>query len=227
MNVLINKLALSDTHDRATEACHPLLYCPPQSRLHTSKFQDLDQRAVFLDRDGTLVEDIGYLTDPTQLKLLAGSIEGMRLLQDYFLIVMVTNQSAVARGLLDEAQLAQIHQSLAATLHGHGVFVDAVYACPHHPTCGAQRYRVQCNCRKPQPGMILQASDDWNIRLRSSFMVGDKGSDVLAGQRAGVAATVLIESYQTASSLTPEAIPAYTADNLYDAARLILTHQVE
>lgn len=204
--------------NRVAEHCDPQLYCPQQSRLTTPSARKPSRRAIFLDRDGTVVEDVGYLTDPSQLRLLSGSVEGIKLLQDQFFIVMVTNQSAVARGLLDEEGLLSIHQELATALYSHGAFLDAIYTCPHRPA------RVQCRCRKPQPGLILQARDDFDIQLGSSFMIGDNGSDVLAGQRAGVAATVLIASHQTDSGLQPKVRPTYVASNLFEAAQLILDH---
>ena len=207
-----------------SKICCPQLYCPQQSRLTAPIARNPKRRAVFLDRDGTVVEDIGYLTDPSQLKLLPGTVDGIRLLQDQFLIVIVTNQSAVARGLLDEERLLLIHRELAAALYNRGVFLDAVYACPHHPMFGAPSYRVQCYCRKPQPGMLLQAGDDFDIQPGLSFMIGDGVSDVLAGQRAGVAATVLIASHKINSGLPSNARPTYVASNLYEAAKLILDH---
>ncbi len=176
------------------------------------------RRAVFLDRDGTVVKDVGYLTAPSELKLLPGAVKGIRLLQSEFLMVIVTNQSAVARGLLDEKGLWAIHQALAEILCGYGARLDAIFACPHLPEAG-------CRCRKPQPGLLLQASADLCIAPERSFMIGDKGADILAGQRAGVAATVLVRSSQTTASLTPDIAPTYKAENLYDAARLILDHQ--
>ena len=203
---------------RATEHCGPQLYCPQWSRLMAPIARNPSRRAVFLDRDGTVVADVGYLIDPSQLKLLPGTVDGIRLLQDQFLIVIVTNQSAVARGLLDEEGLLSIHQELATALYSRGAFLDAVYACPHHPD------RVQCHCRKPQPGMLLRARDDFDIQLGSSFMIGDKGSDIVAGQQAHVAATVLIASRRTDSGLPPDIRPTYVASNLFEAAQLILDH---
>jgi D-glycero-D-manno-heptose 1,7-bisphosphate phosphatase len=200
-----------------SKICRPQLYCPSWSRLNKPPAESLKRRAVFLDRDGTLVEDIGYLTDPSHLKFPPGAVEGIRLLQDQFLIVIITNQSAVARGLLDKEDLLWIHQSLSETLHSYDVFLDAIYACPHHP-------KDHCYCRKPNPGMLFQARDDFDIQLRLSFMIGDKGSDILAGQGAGVAVTVLIPSYQTEPSLTPDVIPTYRAGSLYEAAKLVLDH---
>jgi D-glycero-D-manno-heptose 1,7-bisphosphate phosphatase len=203
---------------------HPWLHCPPKSRLTSQTPRNLNGRAVFLDRDGTLVEDVGYLTDPSQLKLLPGSIEGLQLLQDHFLIVVVTNQSAIARGLLDADGLLRIHQKLIVFLQHHSVSLDAIYVCPHHPEEGVSPYRVKCYCRKPQPGMLIQAQADFQIRLNRSYLVGDQGCDILAGQRAGVAATVLIASNQNDATLTSEVVPAYETDDLYQAAHFILDH---
>ena len=214
-----NTLSPDDSKTR-----RPLLYCPRQSRLTEPVVTSPSHRAVFLDRDGTVVKDVGYLTDPAQLTLLPHAIDGIRLLQDQFLIVIVTNQSAVARGLLDEEGLLSIHQELATALYSRGAFLDAVYACPHHLVFGAHPYRAQCYCRKPQPGMLLQARDDFNIQSSLSFMVGDGVSDILAGQRAGVAATILITSHKTDTGLLPNVRPTYVASNLFEAAQLILDH---
>lgn len=220
----LNKLPQPAT-DRAAEHCGPQLYCPQQSRLTVPMAGNPNRRAVFLDRDGTVVENVGYLTVPSQLKLLPGAVDGIRLLQDQFLIVMVTNQSAIARGLLDEDGLLAIHQELAAALYSHGAFLDAIYACPHHPVFGALPYRMRCDCRKPQPGMLFQARDDFDIQPGLSFMIGDKGSDILAGQRAGVTATVLLASHKTDSGLPSNVRPTYVTSNLFEAAQLILDHR--
>ena len=206
------------------KTCRPQFYCPPQSRLNVTSVRNPPRRAVFLDRDGTLVEDIGYLTAPSQLELLPNAVDGIRLLQDQFLIVIVTNQSAVARGLLDEEQLYQIHHALARDLQRQGALLDAVYACPHHPLFGPL-HRRQCHCRKPQPGMLLQAMHDFDIQPHLSFMVGDKISDIAAGQRAGMAATVLIKAQGPDRASAPEVAPTYVASNFYAAAKLISGHR--
>lgn len=164
------------------------------------------------------MEDVGYLTDPSQLRFLPNSVQGIRLLQEQFLIIIVTNQSAVGRGLLSREKLLDAHRSLAKLLHNRGALLDAIYVCPHHP-------QDRCRCRKPEPGMLFRARDDFDISLASSFMVGDKHSDVLAGKRAGVAATILIPSYQTEPSLDPEVTPDYMASALCDAAKWILGHR--
>jgi D-glycero-D-manno-heptose 1,7-bisphosphate phosphatase len=204
--------------------CGPQLYRPPQSRLNAAWIVDAPRRAVFLDRDGTIVEDVGYLTAPSQLKLLPDAVDGIRLLQDQFLIVIVTNQSAVARGLLDENGLFQIHQALARALQSQGVLLDAIYICPHHPSFGTPPSGGECRCRKPQPGMLLQAMKDFDIQPSLSFMIGDKGSDILAGRLAGVAATVLVQSPKTEATIMYRDMSTYVANNLCEAARLVLGH---
>jgi D-glycero-D-manno-heptose 1,7-bisphosphate phosphatase len=204
--------------------CDPQFYRPPQSRLNAACIIDSPRCAVFLDRDGTIVEDVGHLAAPSQLKLLPDVVEGIRLLQDQFLIVIVTNQSAVARGLLDEDGLLQIHQALARVLQSQGVFLDAVYACPHHPSFGIPPYRRECRCRKPKPGMLLQAMKDFDIQPSLSFMMGDQISDILAGRLAGVAATVLIPSPKAEATTMYCDVSTYVANNLYEAAKLVLEH---
>jgi D-glycero-D-manno-heptose 1,7-bisphosphate phosphatase len=206
--------------------CQPWLYCSPSSRLTGSALGNFSGGAVFLDRDGTLVEDVGYLTDISQLQLRPGSLEGLRLLQDYFPIVMVTNQSAIARGLLDANGLQEIHRELVARLQRQGVILDAIYVCPHHPDGCVSPYQVECYCRKPQPGMLIQAMKDFQIQLSRSYMIGNKDNDVAAGQRAGVAATVLIASSSHEVKMTSDMAPTYTSENLHQAAHFIVNHAV-
>jgi D-glycero-D-manno-heptose 1,7-bisphosphate phosphatase len=194
----------------------PILYQPPRSRLRTPAALDPTRRAVFLDRDGTIVEEVDHLTEPSELALLPGSVEAIRALQEKFLIVVVTNQSAVARGWLSEDKLLQIHQTLDGMLEQRGALLDAVLACPHHPKDG-------CRCRKPEPGLLYRAQDELGIQLDRSFLVGDKGSDILAGQRAGVQATLVVPSCQTAASLRGEIAYDYVARDLQDAAQWILS----
>jgi D-glycero-D-manno-heptose 1,7-bisphosphate phosphatase len=172
--------------------------------------------AVLLDRDGVIVQDVGHLTDPNDLVLLPGAAEAIRQLQDRFHIVVVTNQSAIDRGMINREKLEAIHCSLYQKLYSQGVFLDAIYACRHKP-------RALCPCRKPAPGMLLQASVDLGFDLTASYMIGDKNLDIAAGQRAKVKATFLIPSHQTGSSHDPTIVtPTFTAENLFEAAESIL-----
>lgn len=142
--------------------------------------------AVFLDRDGTLNEEVGYLDSLTKLAILPGAVEAVRLInQAGFLAIVITNQSGIARGFFDETFVHNVHERLQALFHAQGAVIDAFYYCPHHPTEGRGPYLMPCSCRKPSPGLLLQAAEEWNIDLESSFMVGDTPKDIEAGHRAG------------------------------------------
>lgn len=138
-------------------------------------------KAVFLDRDGTLVEDRGYASAPDQMDLLPGAAEAVaEFRRRGYLVVLITNQSGIGRGLFSEADVAAMHEKIQADLAAAGAALDAIYYCPHMPADGAP-----CKCRKPLPGMILQAAKEHDIDLGRSVMIGDKPSDVQAGRAAG------------------------------------------
>jgi len=167
------------------------------------------RRAVFIDRDGTLVREKHYLADPDQLELYPGSLEALRLLRGTGLaLILVSNQSGVARGLFPEAQVAVIHSRLAAMLAQARVALDGVYYCPHHPQAAVAAYRRDCDCRKPKPGMLLRAAADLNICTERSLMVGDSDRDVLAGQSAGCRTVLIRNEYNAgeAARCSPGAI---------------------
>ena len=145
------------------------------------------QPAVFLDRDGTLNVEVDYLADPDGLVLLPGVGPALAALQQAgHLLVVVTNQSGVARGLLDEGTLAEIHAALARALAEFGVVLDHVGYCPHHPEHGEPPYRADCDCRKPSPGMLHAAAKDLPIDLARSWVVGDSARDLEAGAALGL-----------------------------------------
>ncbi|MBF6047065.1 HAD-IIIA family hydrolase [Streptomyces sp. NRRL B-1677] len=142
--------------------------------------------AVFLDRDGTLTEPRHYPSRPEDLVLQAGIGPPLRALQHAgFALVVVTNQSGLARGLVDEAAVAPMHQRLRELLAHHQVRLDGIYLCPHHPGGTVPRFSLACSCRKPAPGMLHQAAGDLGRDLSSSWMVGDSACDIDAGHRAG------------------------------------------
>lgn len=150
------------------------------------------RKAVFLDRDGTIIDDVGYLRDPRDIRFLPGAITALRELKACgFVCVLVTNQSGVARGLFSEQELDVIHQVLQEQLSAHEAALDAIYYCPHHPDVGPVRYRMACECRKPRPGMFLQAMKDLGVAPQSSFAVGDSLRDVQAARAAGVRGLLL------------------------------------
>jgi D-glycero-D-manno-heptose 1,7-bisphosphate phosphatase len=152
------------------------------------------KQAVFLDRDGVLIANEGHLLDPANMKFLPGVPEALTRLREDFYLIVITNQSCVSRGMLSEYGLRKIHLELCNRLAANGVNLDGIYYCPHHPKEGDGPYRIECQCRKPQPGMLLQASADWNIDMGRSFMVGDNLTDSAAAQAAGVAAVLVGES---------------------------------
>jgi D-glycero-D-manno-heptose 1,7-bisphosphate phosphatase len=148
--------------------------------------------AVFLDRDGTLIEDCGYLRDRQQVCLLAGAAEALRDLQAAgFALVVVTNQSGVARGYLDEIALTAIHNRLRQLLAAGGAMLDGLYYCPYYPQAVVDAYRKESDWRKPGSGMLLQAATDLGIDLRRSWMIGDSPRDIQAGRGAGCRTVLL------------------------------------
>lgn len=150
------------------------------------------RRAVFLDRDDVLIRDVDHLTSASQIEILPGVPESLRRLHDAgWAVVVVTNQSVVARGLVTEEGLREIHRALEAQLRSRGAALDAIYYCPHHPDGEVAAYRAVCDCRKPQPGLLLRAAPDLGIDLGASVMVGDAASDIEAGRLAGCRTVLL------------------------------------
>ena len=153
------------------------------------------RRAAFLDRDGVINRDTGYVHRGAEFELLPGVVGALQRLQavDYALIV-VTNQSGLARGFFDEAAYEAITQHLHETLAADGITLDGVYHCPHLPDAAVARFRRDCDCRKPLPGLLLQAIQDHDIDSEASLLVGDKSSDIAAGRAAGVGRCYLVGS---------------------------------
>jgi D-glycero-D-manno-heptose 1,7-bisphosphate phosphatase len=166
----------------------------------------MPREAVFLDRDGTLVEEVHYLGEPERVRLIAGAADAVRRLNDAgVLAVVVTNQAGVARGYFPEGRVAEVHRHLSALLAERGARIDAFYHCPHHPTEGVGEYRVACGCRKPKPGLLLAAARELDIDLGRSWMIGDKLCDAQAGAAAGCR-TILVRTGHGAE--LPAELPA-------------------
>jgi D-glycero-D-manno-heptose 1,7-bisphosphate phosphatase len=164
------------------------------------------QTAVFLDRDGTINEEVGYMDRLEKLKLIPVAAEAIRLINSSGMrAVVVTNQSGVARGLFDEAFVETVHVRLREMLRAEGAFLDGIYFCPHHPTEGRERYLLTCDCRKPAPGLLLQAAADLNLDPVRSYMVGDTLKDIEAGIRAGARGILVRTGYgsESAAALNP------------------------
>ena len=142
-------------------------------------------KAVFLDRDDTLVDDPGYIQRPEQVMLLPGAAEALVQLKKMgYLLVVVTNQSGVARGLVTEEDLEQIHQKLKSLLAAEGAEIDAIYYCPYHPKGTLKDFSIESNLRKPNAGMFFQAEEELQVNLDQSWMIGDSYRDIQAGKAA-------------------------------------------
>jgi len=152
--------------------------------------------AVFLDRDGTINVEKNYLYRIEDFEFIPGAQEAIRRLKDAgYLVIVVTNQSGVARGYFTLKDVHQLHEHMQAELAKYGTAIDAFYVCPHHPSEGGGEYKFDCACRKPAPGMLLQAASDFGIDLHRSFMVGDKVADIEAGQSVGCHTVLVMSGY--------------------------------
>ncbi len=179
-------------------------------------------KAIFLDRDDTLVEDPGYMNHPDQLKLLDGIPETLSALKSMgYKLVIVSNQSAVARGIVTEEVLGEIHKRLEQMLAEKGASLDRIYYCPYHPEGVIAKYRRQSEYRKPNPGMLLAASRDMDIDLKESWMVGNGPDDIEAGARAGCR-TIMVDSRAHEHNIRPGArAPDYRAVNMAEVVNIV------
>jgi mannose-1-phosphate guanylyltransferase / phosphomannomutase len=182
--------------------------------------------AVFLDRDGVLNVEVDHVRSPDEMRLLPGAAEAVkRINASEYLAVMVSNQPAVAKGFITELELAQIHARLETLLGAEGAYLDRLYYCPHHPETGfpgeRPEYKVDCDCRKPAPGMFLTAAADLHIDLAGSFMVGDRTADILAGHAAGCK-TILVRSGCGGQDGKYACQPDFVCDDLAEAVDLVV-----
>jgi D-glycero-D-manno-heptose 1,7-bisphosphate phosphatase len=187
----------------------------------------MGRRAIIMDRDGTLCDEVGYVNHVDRLRVPERSVEAVRLAnQAGYQTVVVTNQAGVARGYFEEALVLDVHDRLRAVLAEGGARLDGVYYCPHHPEVGDAPYRRVCDCRKPGAGMLERARDEMGIDLARSFMIGDTIKDVEAGSRAG-ATTILVRSGYGRGEIeyhsgTWRVHPDHVAEDLHDAVTWIL-----
>ena len=183
-------------------------------------------KAVFLDRDGTIIEDVGYLNSPDQIQFIPGSIEAIKKLNlAGFKVIVVTNQAGVARGLIAEDMLQTIDKTLAKQILSGGAHLDGIYYCPHHPDHGLYPYKQNCNCRKPNPGMLKRAEKDHNIDLTQSIIVGDKATDVLAGKNLGLKSILVTTGKGAKEQANLNGHADHVADNLSAAVNWLLKSQ--
>lgn len=181
-------------------------------------------KAVFLDRDGTIVEDVGYLNLPEQIKFIPGSIEAVKMLNEAgYKVVVISNQAGVARGLVTEDMLQTIDKVIHKKILNGGGHLDATYYCPHHPEHGVYPYRQICECRKPHTGLIKRATRDQNLDLSRSFMIGDKGTDVETGKRAGTRTILVLTGKGVEEKNSLKEKPDHVANNLLEAVKWLLS----
>jgi len=174
-----------------------------------------------MDRDGTLNEEVSFLSRMEQLRLYPQTCEAIRLInRSGMKAVVVTNQSGIARGYFTEDFVRSVHERINEMLRAEGARIDGFYVCPHHPVYGNGIYKQLCNCRKPEPGMLLQAAGEMNIDLTQSYMIGDMLKDVEAGKKAG-ATTILVKTGY-GSNIVRTDMPAYIAEDILDAVQWII-----
>ena len=156
----------------------------------------MTKSAVFIDRDGTISEEVGYVNHPSRFRLFQYSSEAIRKLNDAnWLAILVTNQAGVARGYFSEDVVSEVHNRLNKELAQQNARLDAIYYCAHHPSVGEPPYRLDCDCRKPKAGLIKRASADFDIDLTNSWMVGDRYSDIELAHNAGLRSAFVLSGY--------------------------------
>jgi D-glycero-D-manno-heptose 1,7-bisphosphate phosphatase len=178
-----------------------------------SRIDSVGRPAVFLDRDGTINEEKNYLHRIEDFQFISGAPEAIKALnQAGYLVLVITNQSGVARGYFSLEDVEALHQHLAQCLAAVDAHVDGFYVCPHHPTAGEGELRRVCSCRKGEPGLLLQAAREHGIDLSKSFMIGDKEADIEAGENAGCTSLLVLTGYgkQTAQSLASQRAKVFT-----------------
>jgi D-glycero-D-manno-heptose 1,7-bisphosphate phosphatase len=185
--------------------------------------------AVFIDRDGTISEEVGYVNHPSRFRVFPYSAEAIRILNDAgWLAIVITNQAGVARGYFSEDVIHKIHDRLTSDLQNGAAKLDAIYYCAHHPSVGDPPYRLDCDCRKPKPGLIRQAAKDFEIDLAASWMAGDRYSDVELARNAGLRSVFVLSGYGRGEweyqSSSWKHQPDLVCENLLEAVKSIVDH---
>ena len=191
--------------------------------------------AVFLDRDGTINEEVGYLDSLDKLKMIPAAHEAIRLINKSCMkAIVVTNQAGVARGFFTEKFVRQTHEIIQASLLQKRASIDKFYYCPHYPTEGTGIYLQNCNCRKPLPGMLLQAAHDLNIELRSSYMIGDTYRDMETAKKVGVKGILVNTGYgcEVLQDVSPDVAtaenkPDFVAEDILEAVKWIMKDRIK
>lgn len=181
------------------------------------------RQAIFLDKDGTLIQDVPYNVNPEWIRFTPKAIEGLRLLhQAGYPLIVITNQSGVARGYFPETALVAVEQCLQELFAAIDVPLAGFYYCPHDPEGIVSPYAIKCDCRKPQPGLLKQAANIQQVSLPRSWFIGDILHDVEAGRAAGCRTILIDNGNETEWQLSPRRLPHHIVSNLWEAARLII-----
>lgn len=183
--------------------------------------------AVFIDRDGTISEEVGYINHPSRFRVFPYTAEAIKLLNDQgWLAIIITNQAGVARGYFSESMIQTVHDNLLREVGEKGARVDAIYYCAHHPSVGEPPYRQDCDCRKPKPGLVNRACKDLDIDLKHSWMIGDRYGDVELAHNAGIRSALVLSGYGRGEWENQrsqwEQQPELVAENLLEAIKSIL-----
>ena len=185
-------------------------------------------RAIFMDRDGTVSDEVGYLNHVSRLRVFPWTARAIRAVNESpLLAVLVTNQAGVARGYFKEEMIGAVHDRLVEELEREGARLDAIYYCPHHPTAGEPPYRQDCQCRKPRPGLLLRAAEEHGLDLASSYVIGDKYSDVQLAHAVGASGVLVLTGYGRGEYEYERAKwarePEHVAETLLDAVEWALS----
>jgi D-glycero-D-manno-heptose 1,7-bisphosphate phosphatase len=186
-------------------------------------------KAVFLDRDGVITQDPPHYAHRTdQLRLIPHSADAIRLLNENgFKVFIVSNQSGIARGYYPEKDTLSFNKELKKELLKKNASIDGIYYCPHHPNAKIKSYRIKCDCRKPEPGMIQKASEEHNIDLSNSFMIGDRTGDIIAGKKAGCK-TIHVLTGVGRNELSNEDLKAdFTTEDLFKAVKKVILNKTK
>ena len=187
----------------------------------------MNNAGVFIDRDGTISEEVGYINHLSRFQIYPWSAQAIRNLnQNGFKTIVVTNQAGVARGYFREDMVIKVHEKLRAEMARVGVHFDAIYYCPHHPSVGESPYRQDCNCRKPKPGMLLRAVEEFSVDLSRSFVIGDRYGDIELAHNAGAHSILVLSGYGLGEyeyqRQSWKLQPTWVAKNLLEASEIIL-----
>jgi D-glycero-D-manno-heptose 1,7-bisphosphate phosphatase len=184
------------------------------------KLENKKNKCVFLDRDGVLNKDIGYLKSPDQLMIIPGVIEALKKLKEAgFLLIIVTNQSGIAKGFFYEDELKKVHEELLAIFKKNNIYINDIFYCPHHKDGTVEPYNILCDCRKPNTKMIKDAEIKYSIDLSKSYLIGDKDTDIQLAINAG------LKSFYVKNDMydyDKNVVPDYIVANLAEAAELII-----